>query len=220
LALGNYHGHRNPQSGSFHTGENPYAVINGVQPQIDHLRRFGQPCLVHVPEETRVKSSKLTARSERGYLVGHKGTFIYQIWIPTGYGFGKTVESSSVTFDRTKLLSPEQLIKVVNSNSTRKRHHLNWGVKDLTAQVTKILSLKVSLKNQWNIHLQWNIQLSRQEILQASLNHWSWLTSRKAPTNRLLTRVCHKKVIVQENCCLPRVIVQVDCCSQTETPTN
>lgn len=44
-------------------GDVPYAFQDKERraPQMDYLRRFGQPCLVHVPEETRVKSSKFSA---------------------------------------------------------------------------------------------------------------------------------------------------------------
>ena len=80
-------------------------------PRMDFLRRFGQACLVHIPEETRLKSAKFSERSEKGFIVGCKGTAIYRIWIPTGYGFGKVVESSSVAFDSIDLYKNENKIE-------------------------------------------------------------------------------------------------------------
>src|SRR5271154_2146015 len=74
---------------------------------MDFLRRFGQACIVHLPEETRVKSAKFSTRGQKGYIVGYKGTTIYRVWIPTGYGFGKVVESSSIRFDSTDLYENE-----------------------------------------------------------------------------------------------------------------
>ena len=74
---------------------------------MDFLRRFGQACIVHLPEETRVKSAKFSTRGQKGFIVGYKGTTIYRVWIPTGYGFGKVIESSSITFDSTDLYENE-----------------------------------------------------------------------------------------------------------------
>src|SRR5436190_9746095 len=76
-------------------------------PQMDFLQRFGQACIMHLPDETRVKSSKFSARGIKGFIVGCKGTAIYRIWIPTGYGYGKVIESSSITFDSTDLYQNE-----------------------------------------------------------------------------------------------------------------
>ena len=44
---------------------------------------------------------------QKGFIVGFKGTTIYRIWIPTGYGFGKVIESSSIRFDSTDLYENE-----------------------------------------------------------------------------------------------------------------
>jgi hypothetical protein len=74
---------------------------------MDFLRRFGQACIVHLLEETRVKSAKFNTRGQKGYIVGYTGTTIYRIWIPTGYGFGKVIESSSIRFDSTDLYENE-----------------------------------------------------------------------------------------------------------------
>src|SRR5438045_186808 len=76
-------------------------------PQMDFLGRFGQACIMHLPDETRVKSSKFSAHGIKGFIVGCKGTAIYRIWIPTGYGYGKVTESSSITFDSTDLYQNE-----------------------------------------------------------------------------------------------------------------
>src|SRR5438045_188283 len=76
-------------------------------PQMDFLQRFGQACIMHLPDETRVKSSKFSACGIKGFIVGCKGTAIYRIWIPTGYGYGKVTESSSITFDSTDLYQNE-----------------------------------------------------------------------------------------------------------------
>jgi hypothetical protein len=74
---------------------------------MDFLRRFGQACIVHLPEETRVKSKKFSTRGQKGFIVGYKGTTIYRVWIPTSYGFGKVIESSSIRFDSTDLYENE-----------------------------------------------------------------------------------------------------------------
>jgi hypothetical protein len=74
---------------------------------MDFLRRFGQTCIVHLPEETRIKSAKFNTRGQKGFIVGYKGTTIYRVWIPTSYGFGKVIESSSIRFDSTDLYENE-----------------------------------------------------------------------------------------------------------------
>jgi hypothetical protein len=74
---------------------------------MDHLRRFGQACIVHLPEETRVKSAKFNTRGQKGYIVGYIGTTIYRVWIPTSYSFGKVIESLSIRFDSTDLYENE-----------------------------------------------------------------------------------------------------------------
>jgi len=90
-------------------GKVPYTLQDKQKraPQMDHLRRFGQACIVHIPEETRVKSAKFNTRGQKGYIVGYTGTTIYKVWIPTGYGFGKVIESSSIRFDSTDLYENE-----------------------------------------------------------------------------------------------------------------
>jgi hypothetical protein len=60
-------------------GEVPYALLQYRVPQMDFLRRFGQACIVHLPEETRVKSAKFSTRGQKGFIVGYKGTTIYRI---------------------------------------------------------------------------------------------------------------------------------------------
>ena len=96
----------------------PTDALNGAVPftlqdkqnraqQMDFLQRFGQACIMHLPDETRVKSSKFSAHGIKGFIVGCKGTAIYRIWIPTGYGYGKVTESSSITFDSTDLYQNE-----------------------------------------------------------------------------------------------------------------
>ena len=62
---------------------------------------------MHLPEETRVKSSKFSTRSQKGFIVGYKGTTIYKVWIPTSYSFSKVIESSSIKFDSTDLYESE-----------------------------------------------------------------------------------------------------------------
>jgi hypothetical protein len=74
---------------------------------MDHLCRFGQACIVHLLEETRVKSAKFNTRGQKGFIVGYKGTTIYRIWIPTSYGFGKVIESLSIRFNSTDLYENE-----------------------------------------------------------------------------------------------------------------
>jgi hypothetical protein len=90
-------------------GKVPYTLQDKQKraPQMDFLRRFGQACIVHLPEETRVKSAKFSTRGQKGFIVGYKGTTIYRVWIPTGYGFGKVIESSSIRFDSTDLYENE-----------------------------------------------------------------------------------------------------------------
>ena len=90
-------------------GKVPYTLQDKQKraPQMDHLCRFGQACIVHIPEETRVKSAKFNTRGQKGYIVGYTGTTIYRVWIPTGYGFGKVIESSSIRFDSTNLYENE-----------------------------------------------------------------------------------------------------------------
>jgi hypothetical protein len=86
-------------------GEVPYTLQDKQKrvPQMDFLRRFRQACIVHLPEETKVKSAKFNTRGQKGFIVGYKGTTIYRVWIPTGYGFGKVIESSSIRFNSTDL---------------------------------------------------------------------------------------------------------------------
>ena len=90
-------------------GEVPYTLQDKQKraPQMDFLCRFGQACIVHLPEETRVKSEKFSTCGQKGFIVGYKGTTIYKVWIPTGYGFGKVIESSSIRFDSTDLYENE-----------------------------------------------------------------------------------------------------------------
>ena len=90
-------------------GKVPYTLQDKQEraPQMDFLRRFEQACIVHLPEETRVKSAKFSTRGQKGFIVGYKGTTIYRVWIPTSYGFGKVIESSSITFDSTDLYENE-----------------------------------------------------------------------------------------------------------------
>ena len=71
--------------------------------QMDFLRWFGQACIVHLLEETRVKSDKFSTRGQKGFVVGYKGTTIYRIQIPTSYGFSKVIESLSIRFDLANL---------------------------------------------------------------------------------------------------------------------
>ena len=75
----------------------------GRLPRVDYIRRFGQLCLVNIPKETRVKSSKFLAWSEKEFIVGCTSYVIYRIQIPTSYSFGKIIKSSSVIFDTTNL---------------------------------------------------------------------------------------------------------------------
>ena len=62
-------------------GEVPYTLQDKQKraPQMDFLRRFGQACIVHLPEETRVKSEKFSTRGQKGFIVGYKGTTIYRV---------------------------------------------------------------------------------------------------------------------------------------------
>ena len=90
-------------------GKVPYTLQDKQKraPQIDHLRQFRQACIVHILEETRVKSAKFNTRGQKGYIVGYTGTTIYKVWIPTSYGFGKVIESLSIRFDSTNLYENE-----------------------------------------------------------------------------------------------------------------
>jgi hypothetical protein len=74
---------------------------------MDFFHRFGQACIIYLLEETRVKSAKFSIHSQKGFIVGYKGTTIYRVWIPTSYGFGKVIESSSIRFDSTNLYENE-----------------------------------------------------------------------------------------------------------------
>jgi hypothetical protein len=84
-------------------GEVLYVLLQHCALQMDFFRRFGQACIVHLLEETRVKSAKFSAHGQKGFLVGYKGTTIYRIWIPTSYSFSKVIESLSIKFDLTDL---------------------------------------------------------------------------------------------------------------------
>ena len=86
-------------------GEVPYTLQDKQKctPQMDFLYWFRQAYIVHLLEETRVKSAKFNTCSQKGFIVGYKGTAIYRVWIPTGYSFSKVIDSLSIRFNLTDL---------------------------------------------------------------------------------------------------------------------
>ena len=46
----------------------PYEMWAGKKASIDHLKKFGTECFVHVP---KIKRNKLNAVAEKGFLVGY-----------------------------------------------------------------------------------------------------------------------------------------------------
>lgn len=57
-------------------------LTNTDQPvDLSQLRRYGCVSYIHVPQQQRKRSEKVSPRAIRGYLVGYQGTKIYKIWI-------------------------------------------------------------------------------------------------------------------------------------------
>ena len=58
----------------------PEEVWSGMKPNIQHIRQFGSPCHVHIPDETR---TKLEDKSWEGLLMGYSETSkAYRVWDP------------------------------------------------------------------------------------------------------------------------------------------
>lgn len=55
-------------------GRTPHEAFYGTKPKVTHLQPFGRECYVHIPEARRQPGSKLSARAERGILVGYTNT--------------------------------------------------------------------------------------------------------------------------------------------------
>lgn len=59
----------------------PFEAYRGFKPNLEHIMKFGQKVMVHIPEERR--SGKTSKRGEEGRIVGHTpSTVIYRVANP------------------------------------------------------------------------------------------------------------------------------------------
>lgn len=78
MHVANYLRNRSPAAGLSTT---PYEAFTGAKPDVSHLRVFGCPVWVKVPDQHR---KKLDPKGVKGIFVGYEpGTKGYRIWLPT-----------------------------------------------------------------------------------------------------------------------------------------
>lgn len=78
-------------------GVTPYESLNGLRPDLSHLRVLGARASVHIPKEKR---KKLDERPWQGIHVGYEGSNQYRIYDPCT---GKTHITRDVTIDEKNL---------------------------------------------------------------------------------------------------------------------
>ena len=72
----------------------PFELWHGSEPDVSHLRTFGSPVFVHVPDERR---RKLDPKAKEGIMVGYgDSSRVYKIWDPVARNI---ITSRDVVFD-------------------------------------------------------------------------------------------------------------------------
>jgi len=61
----------------------PHEALYAKKPTVGNLKQFMAPCMVHIPEETRLPGSKLYHRAEKAFMVGYHGRSGYRLYVPS-----------------------------------------------------------------------------------------------------------------------------------------
>ena len=103
MHVASYLRNRSPAAGLSTT---PYEAFTGVKPDVSHLRVFGCPVWVKVPDQHR---RKLDPKGVKGIFVGYEpGTKGYRIWLPTAPK--RITISRDVLFDEGMPVTPAPVL--------------------------------------------------------------------------------------------------------------